>query len=40
MKLYLVRHAGVTVRPALPSALWHLSLEGRAAADVLADAPF
>lgn len=40
MKLYLVRHAGVTVRPALRSADWHLSPEGRAAADALADEPF
>jgi len=40
MRLYLVRHAAVVVRPAQPSAQWHLSPEGRAAADALADAPF
>jgi broad specificity phosphatase PhoE len=40
VKLYLVRHAGVTVCAALPSAQWHLSPEGRAAADALADEPF
>jgi broad specificity phosphatase PhoE len=40
VRLYLVRHAGVTVRPALPSTDWHLSPEGRAAVDALANAPF
>ncbi len=37
MRLYLVRHSGVTVRPERPGAEWHLSQEGRAAADALAD---
>lgn len=37
MRLYLVRHAAVTVRPALPSSQWHLSPEGRAAAEALAE---
>ncbi|MCH8025592.1 MAG: histidine phosphatase family protein [Chloroflexi bacterium] len=37
MRLYLVRHAGVTVRPERPGAEWHLSQEGRAAADAVAD---
>jgi len=40
VRLYLVRHASVTVRAALPPAQWHLSPEGRAAAGALADAPF
>ncbi len=39
MLLYLVRHSGVTVRPERPGAEWHLSQEGRAAADALADEP-
>lgn len=34
--LYLVRHAMVVVREAVPSAQWHLSPEGRAAAQALA----
>ena len=38
MRLYLVRHSCVTVRPERPGAEWHLSQEGRAAADALADA--
>ena len=37
MRLYLVRHSGVTVRPERPGAEWHLSQAGRAAADALAD---
>ncbi len=37
MRLYLVRHSGVTVRPGRPGAEWHLSQEGRAAADALAN---
>ena len=37
MRLYLVRHSGVTVRPERPGAEWHLSREGRAAADALAN---
>jgi broad specificity phosphatase PhoE len=36
MQLYLVRHAAVTLRENRPSAEWHLSPEGRAAADALA----
>ena len=40
MKLYLVRHAAATVRPELPSTQWHLSPEGRAAADALAEESF
>lgn len=40
MKVYLVRHGAVTVRPDLPPAQWHLSPEGRAAVDALADEPF
>ena len=40
MKLYLVRHAGVAVRPGTPPAQWHLSPEGRAAADTLANELF
>ena len=40
MKLYLVRHAAAAVRPELPSAQWHLSAEGRAAADALAEEPY
>ena len=39
MRLYLVRHAGVTVRPNQPSFHWHLSPEGRAAAEALAGEP-
>ena len=38
MRLYLVRHSAVTVSPGRPGAEWHLSQEGRAAADALADA--
>ena len=37
--LHLVRHAAVTVRPEADSSLWHLSPEGRAAADALASEP-
>ena len=33
----MVRHSGVTVRPERPGAEWHLSLQGRAAAEALAD---
>lgn len=36
MQLYLVRHAAVVVRPEQPSNQWHLSPEGRAAAESLA----
>ncbi len=39
MRLYLVRHSDVTVRPERPGAEWHLSQDGRAAADALADDP-
>ena len=40
MLLYLVRHAAVTFRPDRPSAHWHLSPEGRAAAESLAEEPY
>ena len=40
MRLYLVRHAAVTVRPDLPGPQWHLSPEGRAAAGALAGEPY
>ncbi len=36
MRLYLVRHAAVAVDPARPGPEWHLSADGRAAADALA----
>ncbi len=36
MRLYLVRHAAVTIRPDRPSRDWHLSPQGRAAALTLA----
>ena len=36
MQLYLVRHAAVVVRPDQPSEQWHLSPEGRVAAESLA----
>ena len=39
MQLYLVRHAAVVVRPEQPSNQWHLSPEGRAAAESLAAEP-
>jgi broad specificity phosphatase PhoE len=38
VKLYLVRHAAATIRPELPSSQWHLSPEGRAGAEALAQA--
>ena len=37
VRLYLVRHAAVTVRPDLPPSQWHLSPEGRAAAKAMAE---
>ena len=40
MRLYLIRHAAVVVRPDLPGPLWRLSAEGRAAAEALANEPF
>jgi broad specificity phosphatase PhoE len=40
MKLYLIRHAAVTVREDVPSAQWHLSPEGRRAAETLAGEPY
>lgn len=40
MRLYLVRHAGVTQRPELPGALWHLSPEGRRQAEELGKEPY
>jgi broad specificity phosphatase PhoE len=39
-RLYLVRHSAVTVRPERPAPQWHLSPEGRAAADRLAEQPY
>jgi broad specificity phosphatase PhoE len=36
LRLYLVRHAAVAVHPERPAAEWHLSPDGRAAADALA----
>ena len=35
MRLYLVRHAAVAVRPDAPAAQWRLSPEGRAGAEAL-----
>ena len=40
MRLYLVRHAAVTVRADRPSAHWRLSPEGRAAIELLAEEPY
>ncbi|MEX2158809.1 MAG: histidine phosphatase family protein [Dehalococcoidia bacterium] len=40
MRLYLVRHAAVVVRPETSSRHWHLSPEGRAAAEALAREPY
>lgn len=40
MRLFLVRHADVTVRPEVPSPRWHLSPEGRAATESLAGEPY
>ena len=40
MRLYLIRHAAVTVRPDRPGPQWHLSPEGRAAAETLAEEPY
>lgn len=39
MKLYLIRHAAVNVRPDLPGPQWHLSPEGRSAAELLGQEP-
>ena len=39
MRLYLVRHAAVPVRPGRPPESWHLSPEGRAGASALAEEP-
>ena len=39
MRVHLVRHAAVTVRAAAPAEHWHLSPEGRAAAEALAEDP-
>lgn len=39
MRVYLVRHAAVTVRADAPAEQWHLSPEGRAAAEALAEDP-
>jgi len=40
VRLYLVRHAEVTVRPDRPGHEWHLSPGGRAAAEALGGAPY
>lgn len=40
MRLYLVRHAAVTVRPEQQPSQWRLSPEGRAATDALAGEPY
>ncbi len=40
MRLYLVRHANVAVRPDRPASQWYLSPEGRAAAETLAGEPY
>ncbi|MEX0786453.1 MAG: histidine phosphatase family protein [Dehalococcoidia bacterium] len=40
MRLYLVRHADVTIRPDLSGALWHLSAEGRRQAEELGTQPY
>jgi broad specificity phosphatase PhoE len=40
MRVYLVRHAAVTMRPEQPIAHWHLSPEGRAAAEAMGAEPF
>lgn len=40
MRLHLVRHAAVTVRPNAAGPQWHLSPEGRAAAEALAEEPY
>ncbi|MCH8993800.1 MAG: histidine phosphatase family protein [Chloroflexi bacterium] len=37
MRLHLVRHAAVTVRPNAPGPQWRLSPDGRAAAEALAE---
>jgi broad specificity phosphatase PhoE len=39
VRLYLVRHAAVTVRPEVPAERWHLSPEGRDGASALAEDP-
>lgn len=39
MLVYLVRHAGVAVRPERPSTEWHLSAVGREAAQSLSQEP-
>ena len=39
MRLHLVRHAAVTVRPDRSASQWYLSAEGRAAAEALAEEP-
>ncbi len=38
--LYLIRHSGVTPKPELPGPQWHLSPEGRTAAETLAAEPY
>lgn len=39
MRLYVVRHAAVTVRQDVPPERWHLSPEGRAGASALGEDP-
>ena len=36
MRLYVIRHAQVRIRPDLPASQWHLAPEGRAATEALA----
>jgi broad specificity phosphatase PhoE len=40
VRLYVVRHAAVTIRRDVPLPQWHLSPEGRAAAEALAEEPY
>ncbi len=40
MHVYLIRHAAVTPRPNLPGSRWHLSPDGRAAAEKLGEEPY
>lgn len=39
MLVYLVRHAAVTPRPEIPGPQWHLSPDGRVAAEKLGEEP-
>ena len=40
MLIYLVRHAAVTPRPEVPGPRWHLSPDGRVAAEKLGEEPY